>query len=189
MDVDWEVEIGCHAPVIEAQWPGLIDLRTQPEGVKEISETIIFAPLEGILLALNSEGSPVWTSKCDVWEPSPEALACYIDMIPREEHLCADWTALEKFCRKLVERLTPGAQHLPLQEFGRSRAVFDAGESAEQTSINLVIRRALIGCRDRFAVTAYFSAQSSPTEDAKSAMRAALAAFSGGLLFGISLVP
>ena len=82
MDVDWEVEIGGDAPIIETQWPGLIDLRTHPKRVKEISETIIFPPLEDLLLALNSEGSPVWTSKCDVWEPTSESLACYIDTIP-----------------------------------------------------------------------------------------------------------
>jgi len=189
MDVDWEVEIGGDAPIIEAQWPGLIDLRTHPERVKEIRETIIFPPLEGLLLALNSERSPVWTSKCDAWEPTSEALACYIDMIPREEHLYADWKALEMFCRKLVEGIASAAQDRPAQELGRSRALFVADESKEETSINLVIRRASIGRKDGFAITTYFCAQGSPTEDAKSAMRAALAAFSGVLLSGISPVP
>jgi len=189
MDVDWEVEIGGDAPIIEVQWPGLLDLRTHPERVVEISETRLFQPLRELLLAFNSAGSPVWTSKCDVWEPSPESLACYIDMIPREEHLCADWKALEMFCRKLVEGIASAAQHQPVQEIGRSRAGVVAGGGKEETSINLVIRRASIGCEVGFAITAYFSAEASPAEDAKSAMQAAMVTFSGALLPGISPVP
>ena len=55
MEADWEVEIGGDAPVIDAQWPGLVDLRANPERVCEIAEASAFPPLADLLLALNSE--------------------------------------------------------------------------------------------------------------------------------------
>ena len=45
MEADWEVEIGGDAPVIEAQWPGLVDLRANPERICEIAEASAFPPL------------------------------------------------------------------------------------------------------------------------------------------------
>jgi hypothetical protein len=43
MEADWEVEIGGGAAVIEAEWPGWIDLRKQPERASEIAEAAGFA--------------------------------------------------------------------------------------------------------------------------------------------------
>ncbi len=31
MEADWEFEVGGDAPVIEAHWPGFVDLRQNPE--------------------------------------------------------------------------------------------------------------------------------------------------------------
>ena len=84
MEADWEVEIGGGAAVIEAEWPGFVDLRADAGRVVEIAEAAAFPPLAGLLLALNAAESPVWTSKCDLWEPEPGARAIYIDMLPRE---------------------------------------------------------------------------------------------------------
>ena len=36
MEADWEVEVGGGAPVIEALWPGFVDLRSNPERSGEI---------------------------------------------------------------------------------------------------------------------------------------------------------
>lgn len=100
MEADWEVEIGGDAPVIEACWPGFVDLRAAPEPASELAETLELAGLADALRLLNSSGSEVWTSKTDVFVPEaidPDeldsaegsaayALACYIDLLPRSEH-------------------------------------------------------------------------------------------------------
>src|SRR5579862_4167165 len=105
MNVDWEVEIGGGAPVIEAHWPGFIDLRAHPERLNEVAEVKVLVPLGGVLLALNSAESPVWTSKCDVWVPQPGMLACYIDCLPLKERVYADWKNAEAFCRRVVQQI------------------------------------------------------------------------------------
>ena len=84
MEADWEVEIGPDTPIIDALWPGFIDLRRTPERIGEIDETRKFPALAEILLHLNrsefdlglsvdsmlddvSSESQVWSSKCDLW--------------------------------------------------------------------------------------------------------------------------
>lgn len=167
MDIDWEVEIGGDAPVIEAQWPGFIDLRKHPECVDEIFEVTLMAPLRELLLALNSGDSPVWTSKCDVWEPEPNAIACYVDILPREPQRFADWKELEKLCRALVSRIMSEMQDVPPENSHARRALLVADGSAQDTSLNLVIRRALIGENDGFGISAYFAAANPHARSAK----------------------
>lgn len=148
MDADWEVEIGGGAPVIEALWTGpddsagFIDLRESPERVSLIEEAVRFSPLADLLLSLNGAQSPVWTSKCDVWEPEAGSMALYIDMLPRAGLVFSEWQQAETFCRELVERL---------------KAV---ERSDAECSVELVIRQAIAGEREGFGITAYLSAQS-----------------------------
>lgn len=105
MEADWEVELGGDAPVIDADWPGRIDLRRFPEAASALPETTGFRELAPVLVRLNAAGSGLGTSKCDVWDvdefdrdelaaPRDEhcALACYVDLVP--EDLCC-WTVLE----------------------------------------------------------------------------------------------
>ena len=101
MEADWEVEIGDHAPVIDACWPGLVDLRTNPQWVAEFPEVRDLPALGDVLARLNGSGSPVWTSKCDVWrveefdgdeldapqEMGEEATGCYIDLLTARPRL------------------------------------------------------------------------------------------------------
>ena len=103
MEADWEIEIGPNAPVIDACWAGFIDLRISPERAADFPETAAFPALADVLVRLNGPGSPVWTSKCDVWEPAsfdpdeldaPEgtgnhAIACYFDLLRRSDQLWA----------------------------------------------------------------------------------------------------
>jgi hypothetical protein len=167
MEADWEVEIGGGAPVIEAEWPGFVDLRTHPERIAEIAEAVVFPPLAALLLVLNAPGSPVWTSKCDVWEPEPEpesepgsaAQASYIDLLLREGKVFSHWQDAEAFCREYVARLAQIA--LP-------------PNSAECT-LDLVIRQAVAGQAEGFGITAYLSA------DAATALASAMAAFADAL--------
>jgi hypothetical protein len=100
MEADWEIEIGGGASVIDAHWPGFIDLRLHPGRVAQLAEAADFPALAQALAALNSAASPVWTSKCDLWpvadfagfdpdeldataENSTHAMGCYIDLLLR----------------------------------------------------------------------------------------------------------
>jgi len=100
MEADWEFEAGGDAPVIDACWSGLIDLRSAPERAWNLPETAHFPALAEALAKLNAAASPVWTSKCDFWphleagefDPdeldappgcSAHAVGCYIDLLPR----------------------------------------------------------------------------------------------------------
>lgn len=177
MDVDWEVEIGGDAPVIEAQWSGLIDLRTHPQRIDEIFEVSSVPQLGDLLLALNSENSPVCTSKCDVWEPEPDAIACYVDMLPRSPQLFTEWKELRKFCQALIRRIAPKADCASLQNGDTSRTFLVADGSAENTSLNLIIRRAVNGGDEGFGITAYFAAANSQGRGAKSELGALMGKF------------
>jgi hypothetical protein len=146
MEADWEVEIGGGAPVIEALWPGFIDLRSNRAGGGEmgvlIAEAAAFAPLGNLLWALNGRESPVWTSKCDVWEPEPASLAIYIDMLPREGIVFAGLQQAEEFCREYIARLETCAPEV-------------CGPGCR---IDLVIRQAIAGEAEGLGITAYLSA-------------------------------
>jgi hypothetical protein len=176
MEADWEFEVGGGAPVIEARWAGFVDLRRQPERIDEIHEATGFPPLAALLVVLNGVHSPLWTAKCDLWEPDvdelagqqPEsrvatgtgmhsALACYVDLLPLAGEVFAQAEQAEAFCRKWVACLAPA----PLAE---CRA-------------DLIIRQAIAGEAEGFGVTAYLSAMGSDRAAAHEALAAALAAF------------
>lgn len=120
MQADWEVEVGGEAAVIDALWPGFVDLRVTPERAHDLSEAKVLPALADALAQLNAPASPVWTSKCDVWsvsqreidrfeldapsENATRAQACYIDLLPASE----SWNSPEDavaFCRELTHRL------------------------------------------------------------------------------------
>jgi hypothetical protein len=177
MDADWEVEIGGGAPVIEADWPGFINLRGHSERgsliVKQVAEAAAFPPLATLLLALNADRSPLWTSKCDLWEPEPEVLAIYVDMLPLEGNVFVRWQQADSFCREYVARLSP--MELPEIGFGSGAA------SGPDCAIVLVIRQAVAGHADGFGITAYLSAKGTNRANSALAMAATMAAFADAL--------
>jgi hypothetical protein len=160
VDADWEVEIGGGAAVIEALWPGWIDLGNQPERIDEIGEVAALPALEAFLLALNAADSPLWTSKCDVWEPETGTLACYVDLLPVEVKVFARWQQAEAYCRECVARL--------------------AGTELQECCVELVIRQATAGAAEGFGITAYLSAKDAGL-GAASALAAGMAAFADAL--------
>jgi hypothetical protein len=107
MEADWEFELGADAagqaaPVIDAAWPGWVDLRRSPELARQLPEAAAFPALAEALIRLNSAASPVWSAKCDYWssleagEFDPDELdappgctshatGCYIDLLPVSE--------------------------------------------------------------------------------------------------------
>jgi hypothetical protein len=185
MEADWEFEVGGDAtvpaasvpaapvpavPVIDALWPGFIDLRRSPERIAEIQEAAAFPPLAAQLKALNCPESPLWTSKCDLWEPEPDeqaapppsllpraALACYIDLLPLAGQVFAHAQQAETLCREWVAALAP--LRLP------------------ECRVDLVIRQAIAGQAEGFGITAYLSAVGNDGPAAAQALAAALAAF------------
>jgi len=165
MEADWEVEIGGGAPVIEALWPGFVDLRIDPERIVEITEAADFAPLAALLLALNALDSPVWTAKCDRWEPESGVLASYIDMLPREGVVFSEWQQAEGFCRRYVDRLN-------------ARPLLECGPNC---SVELVVRQAVAGDAEGFGVTAYLSAKGTTGVEAAKALGAVMAGFADAL--------
>jgi hypothetical protein len=178
MDADWDVEIGGDAPVIETDWAGFIDLSAQPERISDIAEAGTFLPLADLLSALNRRSSQVWTSKCDVWEPKSSALACYIDLLPREGKVFAQWQQAEFFCREIVARLNGAdcTERIP------DRSIEGDMQSSPACSIALVIRQAIAGQLVGFGITAYLSAIAESSAEATEALASTLAAFADTLL-------
>lgn len=195
MEADWEVEIGPDAPVIDALWPGFIDLRRAPERIGEIEETRKFPALAEALLRLNRSdsnvglcadsgmdsmlddltcGSQVWSSKCDIWvldsssdtwDPdeldatpveSLVALACYIELLPRNESLFAGLVEAETWARGAVDRLRKTV--------------------CRRCRVDLVIRRAFKGDSEVLGITAYTTACGADFNAAEEALSSALRA-------------
>ncbi|MGB8011507.1 MAG: hypothetical protein WCF68_07825 [Terriglobales bacterium] len=179
MDSDWEVEVGGGASVIEPDWPEFVDLRLHPEHICKIAEAAASAPLARLLLALNRIGSPLYTSKCDLWEPESAALACYVDLLPREDEVFKSIKQAEAFCRDAVARLNAREAG----ELGAKGQLITASfaESME-SAINLVIRQAVTSTADGFGVTVYLSAKSASAAQAAKALSVAMTACTEALL-------
>ena len=177
MDADWEVEIGGEAPVIDACWEGLVDLRRAPELAAHLPESRELPALAPALVQLNSEFSPVWTSKCDVWIPAdfdPDeldangregkcALACYIDLLPQTDRRwpSPDYAIAE--CGAICQRL----RNVPLR---CCRA-------------DLIVRQAHIAPgRYCLATTAYLTASGPTLDSARATLESALGAFVSAIL-------
>jgi hypothetical protein len=162
MEADWEVELGGDAPIIDAFWPGFIDLQKLPNRVSEIAEIRQLPALGKLLLRLNdAQTSPVWTAKCDVWiveafDPdeldaptgsAEHALACYIDLLPRSDQ---KWNSLESAvadCKARCARLRSVALHCCRADLIVRRALL-APDTNTPDANNLGITVYLTGCGD-----------------------------------------
>jgi hypothetical protein len=183
MEADWEFEIGGDAPVIEAVWPGFVDLRQSPERAWQLPEAAQLPALAEALTKLNAASSPVWTSKCDLWtvvdsaefdadeldaphECAAHAIGCYIDLLP-----CCGRP------RNASQWETPAmAAAACKQVCGLLRAV-----PLRCCRVDLIIRRAILnsnptGLTD-LGITAYLTACGPSLAEAAQAIQAALAAF------------
>jgi hypothetical protein len=179
MEADWEFEIGVDAPLIDAQWPGFVDLRSAPELALQLPEAAQLPALAAALAALNAPASPVWTSKCDVWPATApgdfdpveldappgnaaHAIACYIDLLPASSEQWSEPAAVEADCHRLCILL----RRIPLRS---CRA-------------DLIIRQALVPPgQTGLGITAYLTACGSAPAQAGETLQVALAAFAGTL--------
>jgi hypothetical protein len=193
MESDWEIEIGPEAPVIEALWPGFIDLRRAPERIKEIEEALRFPALAEALISLNRrESSPdsgigsdaasnsrVWTAKCDLWALGPS-----LDPWDPDEMDAAP-----------TESVAALACYIDL--LGRDPSVFARLGEAERWAratvfrlrqtvcrccrADLIIRRAFMGDQEILGITVYTTACGADTVAAEGALSKALIALVGAI--------
>jgi hypothetical protein len=185
MEADWEFEVGpdaagLAAPVIDACWPGLVDLRRTPERAWHLPEAAQLPALAEALAKLNAAASPVWSSKCDVWphleadefDPgeldappgcAAHAMGCYIDLLPRSDR---PWV-LPELAAAACKRVCGLLCAVPLR---CCRA-------------DLVIRRAVITLNPtdpeqmELGITAYLTSCGESSAEAARTLQAALAAF------------
>ena len=186
MEADWEFEVGGDAPVIEACWPGFVDLRWTPWSardlpgrVRSLPEVIQFPALAAVLERLNSQRSPVWTSKCDFWPVlgaeefdadeldapsgcSAHAMGCYVDLLPKSDQQWPFPGMVEAACKHLCAKL----RVVPLR----------------CSRVDLIVRRAQIApdLMDT-GITAYVTACGATVAGAKAVLEAALATFTNVL--------
>jgi hypothetical protein len=179
MEADWEVEAGGEAPLIDALWPGFVDLRLHPERAWQLPEVAELPTLAEALATLNGAASLVWTSKCDVWpvlEPdefdpdeldappgfAAQATGCYIDLLSKSDR---SWPALA-LAASWCKGVCAGLRAVPLR----------------CCRVDFVVRRALISPeRMNFGITAYLTACGPSEAEANRTLQAALAAFARAL--------
>jgi hypothetical protein len=175
LEADWEFEVGGSAPVIEAWWPGLVDLRRSPASVVDIPEAVELPRLGDALIRLNAASSPVWTSKCGLWtnngaeqfdadefDAPPGGTAhthgCYVDLLSRDEGLWSSAVGIESTCKLWCAGLR--------------------GLALRSCRADLIVRRAFTPPeRMHLAVTAYLTGSGSTAGEAMEAVEAALVPF------------
>ena len=172
MEADWEFEIGGDAPVIDAYWPGFVDLRNDVARAADLIECGQLPALADALVRLNEARSPVWTSKVDLFTPdcidpyelgstgdsAGAALACYIDLLPRSDQQWGAPGEVSSDCEWICDRL---------------HALRLSG-----CRIDLVIRRAFSGSHTQdLGVTAYLTACSKGVGGARARLSECLKAF------------
>ena len=150
MEADWAAEIGSDLPVIEADWPGFIDLRSNPDAVRQISEAAHNAALRQVLLQLNAPPSPLRTTKCDVWTLAAEeidplefdcvpdaerlGIASYIDVIALDPALFASFERHESWVQSAAKALR-SAHPTP----GRVDLVVRAAHAADRNGFGITL--------------------------------------------------
>ena len=187
MEADWEIEIGGGAPVIDALWPGFVDLRKSPERIGEITEASQFPALAHLLEALNGADSPLWTAKCDIWKPEAAGLC-----IPATASMKTKGQELIQSDLASLEALPPGdslsvlacyIDLLPVESkvfvdwrqaenfcrewiarLGQIQSSLPSlapallPEGCVESGLELIVRQAIAGEKEGFGVTAYLSA-------------------------------
>ncbi|HEY3705272.1 MAG TPA: hypothetical protein VGL22_09445 [Terracidiphilus sp.] len=167
MEADWEFEIAPEAPVIDGAWSGLVDLRAHPEGASRLPEASTLPALAGTLTSLNADASPVWTAKCDIWNPgavdpdeletTPEAaahaLSCYIDLIPSSDA----WSTLDHLA-DWCSRLCVVLRGTPLRQCRADLVVRSAFLTPAQTALGITLYVTGCGATDAAAAEALSSA-------------------------------
>jgi hypothetical protein len=194
MEADWEIEIGGGAPVIEAAWPGFVDLRRNPELAAQLPETVQLPALAETLAKLNAEASPVWTSKCDVWpvvaladpvvDPAESAIN-FVGFDPDELDAPPGCAAHALAC--YIDLLPSSDQQwvTPIMAADECKIVCNRLSAVPLRScrLDLIIRQAFIATslanslQMDLGITAYLTSCGSSEAEASSVLQSALQAF------------
>jgi hypothetical protein len=181
MEADWEIELGGGAAVIDANWPGFVNLRRHPKKASELSEVLLLPALAPALVRLNSSGSALYTVKSDVWpvteidplefdaplEMAMHGLAAYVDCLHRDPQLWFDPSSTIAWCKKFCAVL----RAVPLR---CCRA-------------DLVMRHAITAPDiDSIGITAYFAACGSTDHAARMQLGAVLALFADSVASAVA---
>ncbi|MBB6146414.1 hypothetical protein HNQ77_004386 [Silvibacterium bohemicum] len=155
MEADWAAEIGSELPEIDASWDGFIDLRGTTEvfedAVQAIPEAVRYPAMARALVALNSEGTRLFTSKSDVWNVAAGEIdpyefaampgdavcgvASYIDCIEIDKARFESFEWNERQAQQIVAELR--------------------GIALDNGRVDLVIRAARAGGREGYGITFY----------------------------------
>jgi hypothetical protein len=185
MEADWEFEVAGdtlmgeeqlrETPIIDALWPGFVDLRRNPGRAWQLAEAAQLPALAEALALLNGDASPVWTSKCDVWpvvdfaEFDPDeldapagytahAMGCYVDLLPKGNGQWGLPAETAAACKRACSLL----RTVPLR----------------CCRLDLVIRRAFLAPDVvGLGITAYLSSCGRSSAEAAQTLQEALAAF------------
>jgi hypothetical protein len=177
MEADWEIEVGGDAPVIDADWAGMLDLRRSAEKAGLLPEADQLPGLAEALMQLNAKSSPVRTSKCDVWisqeafdadeldapEGCAYAMACYIDLLPGGDLRWGEPAYAGEWCGRVCRELRRVTQRSCRVDLVVRSAVFSQHEEEP-------------GARD-YGVTAYIVAAGRDEAAARQTLSAAVAVF------------
>jgi len=188
MEADWEVEIGPEGPVIDAVWPGFVDLRRFPEQIGNLEEVRRFPALAGALLQLNrpdsepescaedvAEDLSVWTSKCDVWRLNAGLELWDPDEMDADPADCVTGVACYI---DLIPRVGVAFAELDwVEKLVRAKVYRIRQVAVRNCRADLVIRRAFVEDQEGLGVSAYLSACGVNAERADEALGYALAAF------------
>lgn len=155
MEADWSAEIGPDLAILEADWPGFVELRDHPEAMLQIPEAAPFPAMREALTLLNAPNSPLMTAKCDVWtlnpdelDPSefdfppaeaPTGMACYIDILTLDPEVSESFAQHEHWVRNAVQHL----RTLPITH-GRVDLVIRAARRDGQSGFGITLYA--VGC-------------------------------------------
>jgi hypothetical protein len=173
VEADWSAEIGEGLPVIDADWPGFVDLREDGLALAKIPEALAEPALHAALTKLNRPPPVVFTSKCDVWNlaademdvdefgcTSREAcivgMASWIDVIAQDPHMFGSFAGQEAWVRRTAERLRTS--------------------NAPCGRVDLVVRAAIAGAQNGFGITLYAAGCGCDSDGARAAWEQVLSA-------------
>lgn len=170
MEADWSAEIGPDLPVIVVPWHGFVNLRKEVLDLRKISEAAGNPALADALHTLHLPGSPVFTSKCDLWplgaadldpyeldagqESARTGIACYIDILLRDPKLFAAFDLHEAWVRTAALSLRRVKQPLCRADW--------------------VLRPAVVNHHEGYGITLYVTACSNSLSAAQSVFATAL---------------
>jgi hypothetical protein len=172
MEADWSVEIGPDRPLIDASWNGLVDLRLSPIAIDTLPEAAQHPALRNAIWSLNSDDSPVFTTKCDTWALTPKEIdpdefdatpedshvgfASYIDVVERDPAAFVSFALHERCARRLATHLRQTPQR--------------------HCRVDIVVRIAATKKNRGYGLTLYAAGCGASESDAYAAWQAVLAA-------------